>query len=245
MRRAVVVALVLSIGAVSGTAWAAGKAVKRGPNAGKAKTEGQGSAQVARLSLAVRLADTGRALRSPDALIAAADLTLRVARPAATRLPKTVLGSAPKKVTPRAAQPDRYSVPALLADARKLAAGNKALLARIGQLAAGHRRMSRLLATRGPVKGLIVHRDRVFGRTTDRYRVVLRGRERARIMVRGDGVSDLDCTVHDDNRNLIDSDRRSADRCYLTFTPLRTGVFVIRIKNLGRVHNRYTMIVGK
>ena len=65
----------------------------------------------------------------------------------------------------------------------------------------------------------------------------LSGGEYARVDVRGDGDTDLDCWLYDDNGNLIDSDTDYTDWCILEVNPLWTGAFRIQVVNLGSVWN--------
>ena len=59
------------------------------------------------------------------------------------------------------------------------------------------------------------------------------------IAVKGDGDTDLDLYVYDENDNLIDSDEDTGDECLCSFTPRWDGKFTIKIKNHGRVYNKY------
>ena len=57
----------------------------------------------------------------------------------------------------------------------------------------------------------------------------------------GDGDTDLDLYVYDQNGNLIDKDVDYTDNCVCTFVPRWTGLFVIKIVNRGSVYNRYVL----
>lgn len=125
-----------------------------------------------------------------------------------------------------------YDEAKLLEDATTFAAGNKNLLALIADAKK---------ATRGAVGGPIYRIDKVNARTTDIWRFNFRGGEDAWVTVSGDGDTDLDLYIYDENGNLIDSDTDSTDQCICTFRPRWTGQFVIKIKNLGYVYNRYVL----
>ncbi len=122
----------------------------------------------------------------------------------------------------------------LIADARTFADGDKNLLAIIDGLG----------EVRGRVGGPARHVDRVLAGHTDVYTINFRGGEQAMVIVSGDGDTDLDLYVYDENGNLIDSDTDNTDQCVCTFTPRWTGPFTIRIKNLGRVYNQYTLVTN-
>lgn len=77
--------------------------------------------------------------------------------------------------------------------------------------------------------------------TTDTYTVTFKGGEEATVLVSGDGDTDLDLYIYDENGNLIESDTDSLDTMLCSWTPKWTGKFKIKIKNLGSVKNYYTM----
>lgn len=119
----------------------------------------------------------------------------------------------------------------LLADATTYAEGDKNLLALI-QEAGG---------TRGRTVGPTRHYDDVLAGHTDIYTMTFRGGEEAIVVVSGDGDTDLDLYVYDENGNFIGSDVDGTDDCVVSFTPRWTGKFKIKIKNLGRVYNHYLL----
>lgn len=123
----------------------------------------------------------------------------------------------------------------LIEDATKFADGNKTLLALIKDAEK---------STRGAVGGPKRIVDRVLGGYTDTWTIRFRGGEPAYVVVSGDGDTDLDLYVYDQNGNLIDSDTDSTDDCVAAFNPRWTGVFYIKIKNLGRVYNRYVLVTN-
>ncbi len=123
----------------------------------------------------------------------------------------------------------------LIADATRFADGNKTLLALIKDAEK---------TTRGRVGGPMRTNDRVLGGYTDTWKIQFRGGETAYVCVIGDGDTDLDLFVYDANGNFITSDTDSSDYCVVSFTPRWTGTFYIKIKNLGRVYNNYTIITN-
>ncbi len=123
----------------------------------------------------------------------------------------------------------------LLADATKFADGNKNILALIKESEKG---------TRGSTVGTIRKVDRVLGGHTDTWPIRFRGGEEAIIIVSGDGDTDLDLYVYDENNNLIAYDNDGIDDCVVSFTPKWTGLFYVKIKNLGRVYNRYVLLTN-
>jgi hypothetical protein len=93
----------------------------------------------------------------------------------------------------------------------------------------------------GRVGGKTRLRDTVLANRTDAYVMVFEGKEAAMVQVSGDGSTDLDCDVLDNEGHLIDSDVGPSDTCILTWTPAWTGKFKIRIKNLGQQPNEYLL----
>ncbi len=95
--------------------------------------------------------------------------------------------------------------------------------------------------TYGPSKQI----ERVNPRSTDYYKIKFDGMEVAEIAIIGDGDNDLDCTIYDENGNLVDSDTDSSDTCALSFIPMRDGLFTLKIKNLGYdVYSEYALITN-
>ena len=140
---------------------------------------------------------------------------------------QTVTGAQPEQKN----NPVTTDIKKLIEDAKKFADGDKNLLALIDGLG----------QVRGDITGPNRHVDTVLAGRTDVYNITFRGGEQAIVMVSGDGDTDLDLYVYDENGNLIDSDTDNTDQCVCTFTPRWTGRFTIKIKNLGRVYNRYTL----
>ncbi len=119
----------------------------------------------------------------------------------------------------------------LLADAKVKAAGNGVLLALIDEVG----------TTRGAVGGSRYSSTYVKAKGTDTYYISFRAGQTAVVTVIGDGDTDLDLYVYDENGNLIDKDVDYSDDCVVSFVPKWTGVFTIKIMNRGNVYNNYIM----
>ena len=100
------------------------------------------------------------------------------------------------------------------------------------------------VATARPVGGDKIGFHRVEAHATDRFVVACYGREVTRVEVGGDGDTDLDLYVYDENGNLITSDTDLTDHCIVSFTPRWTGTFTIRVVNRGSVYNNYRIAVS-
>ena len=85
--------------------------------------------------------------------------------------------------------------------------------------------------------------DRVEANDTDTWTFTLHGGCKSRIIVNGDGDTDLDAWLYDENGNLIDSDTDGTDTCVLDCTPKWTGQFKLLIRNHGNVWNQYELSI--
>ena len=120
----------------------------------------------------------------------------------------------------------------LLADAKAKANNDEVLLALIEDVQNG---------SRGAVGGPKYNIDCVRAYGTDYYTVRFEGGRQAIVTVIGDGDTDLDLYIYDQNGNLIDSDTDYTDNCVCTWTPRWTGNFRIKIVNRGSVSNCYVL----
>src|SRR2546421_7292389 len=82
----------------------------------------------------------------------------------------------------------------------------------------------------------------VAGGTSDVYTVTFIGGQRAEVAIVGDGDTDLDLYVYDENGNLIASSDGPSDREAVSWTPRWTGKFKIKVVNRSRLMaNRYAI----
>jgi hypothetical protein len=88
------------------------------------------------------------------------------------------------------------------------------------------------------------HRDSVLAGHTDVYIIAFNGDEEAQIAVSGDGSTDLDLYVYDENGHLIASDDDNTDECRVSWTPAWTGKFTVKIVNRGNVYNDYLLLTN-
>lgn len=132
-------------------------------------------------------------------------------------------------------KPDTRSVDAALIEAKKLAFGRPDLIALADDVAKSGGRG----AVGGARQGVfVVERD-----TIDEFTVEFKGKEPARVFLSGDGDSDLDLTVHDENGIVVCSDNGASDAAMCSWTPRATAKFTIKVKNLGMM-NRYTLMTN-
>ena len=72
------------------------------------------------------------------------------------------------------------------------------------------------------------------------YDVVLREKEVSVFSIKGDGRSDLDCFIFDEQKIAIVKDEDEGDVCYLTVTPKWSGHFFFVVKNRGPAPDTYS-----
>ena len=78
-----------------------------------------------------------------------------------------------------------------------------------------------------------------YGKVT--YHETFRGGELAMVQINGDGSSDLDLYVYDQNGNLVAYAIGLSDQEIVTFRPIWTGTFRIEVRNLGGRTNWFRM----
>jgi hypothetical protein len=217
--------------AAPGAAPAPMTAAHKGTNVG-AKGTAESSAAVETVALADQLAVYGIHAGDPIAIVQAAKMKKGV--------PSRVLDAKKTTEGKGAAAPKTsgydLDANALLTRAEGMAAGNATIIGLI--------RDARATKSRGATRGPTVHSDRINAGDTDVYNIAFRGGEQAAVFVSGDGDTDLDLFVMDENGNQICSDTDNTDTMLCRWTPAWTGTFQIRIKNYGRVYNAYKLAVN-
>ena len=181
---------------------------------------------VARLQMSSDLLAFGRDNKDPLALIVAA------------RIMKTVGGTeADMKPEGRGAadNPQKPGQPVtsdtILVEARDLGKGDKLTNLLIDEAGA--------MGSGGGATQLKTHQDTAQVGATDAYTVLYNGGQLAEAGLAGDGSSDLDLLVYDENDHLVCRSASSSDREYCQWWPRWTGPFRIEIQNLGTVPNLY------
>lgn len=92
-----------------------------------------------------------------------------------------------------------------------------------------------------PVGGRLDHVDIINAEDTDTYHVDLRADETTIIKLGGNGNTDLDLYLYDENWNLIAKSDSYNDVEDVSVDPKWTGLFYIRIINRGVYPNRYLL----
>lgn len=98
--------------------------------------------------------------------------------------------------------------------------------------------------TLGASGGPIYHADRVQARHVDIFRVRYAGGEPARIEVVGDGGTDLDLVVLDENGREVCRDLEVSDRCRAEWVPPKSAIYTVRILNREEEACGYVLVTN-
>lgn len=85
--------------------------------------------------------------------------------------------------------------------------------------------------------------ETVLAYDNDSYQFDFVGGYQAGAYLSGDGDTDLDLYVYDENGNLVCKSISNSDNEYCTWNPRWTGPFKVTIKNRGTIANRYILNV--
>lgn len=130
-------------------------------------------------------------------------------------------------------------VATLLADAKTLAAEDANLLAVIEGV-----KQAVTTPSRGRYEGPGTAVRRVSSGCYVSDIVTFDGLALAEVAIIGDGDTDLDLYVYDEGGNLIKSDADYSGNCYVSWIPKRTGNFLVKVVNRGKVYNNYTLVTN-
>jgi hypothetical protein len=195
-----------------------------GPTGSKPEAAQSDSSEVSALQTAYTLAKYGYANESASALIGAAEILAQT--------PTQALDSAAKK-----ADKPPYTPEKLLTDGKKFAAGDKTMLAWASEVEA-----SLKVKTRGAVNGPKQGAFQIAALRTEEYTASFRAGQLAEVAVAGNGYTDLDLYIYDENNNLITWDENYGDNCYVRFVPKWTGLFKVRVVNRGKTGNVFLLL---
>ena len=197
-------------------------------NVEESAKNGQPDQSMTSLTLSAELATVARDKKDPILMLAAAHLESMAKTEEAQRA-KTSEGE-----ETAGGDKEKTEQIALYALAEEYAGSNETLLALIGG-------SKDSVSVRGLPRGPKVSHDTVLAGRTDTYRLTFMGNEYAEVAVLGDGDTDLDLYVYDENGNQICKDIDPTDRAYCSWIPRWTGEFRIVIRNEGGVYNNYAL----
>ena len=196
------------------------------------------SPEVSAIRVAMDLAKLGYETESPLALIEAANIL--ASTPTQAFEAEVEQGAENANETEKA-EKAQLTPAQLIADARNLTEDAN-LLALADNVTAILNAQAE--GTRGAMGGPKYAYGKVYGRSYTYYDAKFWANEIAEVAVSGDGDTDLDLYVYDENGNLIASDTDYTDDCYVRFCPRWTGLFRIKIVNRGSVYNNYAIVTN-
>lgn len=190
--------------------------------------------ELSAIRVAGELAKYGQEVSSPLALIEAADILAST--------PTQEIEAVQTEVSQEVANDGEKNKialepAALLAMAKELSFEDEHLLALIAKVET--KLNAEAEGTRGAFGGPKRGCYTVYANSTDRYEQKFIADQLAEIAVIGDGDTDLDIYVYDQNGNLIVMDEDYSGDCYVSWYPRWTGTYLLKIVNRGRVYNNY------
>lgn len=194
------------------------------------------SQAIAAMRVAYDLAKYGYEVESASALVEAANILAGV--PTEALEAEAQQGEEVENETAKGEAAD-LTICAILATAKELAGNDKVILESIARVEAKLAAVAE--GTRGAVGGAKYGSGRVYSHSTTYYDVQFYGNSFAECAVVGDGDTDLDLYVYDENGNLICSDSDYTDQCYVSWVPAWTGYFRIKVVNRGGVYNNFVI----
>ena len=202
----------------------------------KPESKDKPSQDLGNLQLANQLAEYGYKTFSASALIEAAKIMSSVSTQD-LKYESYKQDPIPKDKTSKKSK-EGYDLSSILAAAKKYADGDAKLLADISQIEKASQ------TTRGRVGGPGEKFSSVYGNSTDTYAISFIEGQLAEILVMGDGDTDLDLHIYDSNGHLIANDSDYTDRCYVSWVPLWTGRYTVKIVNRGPILNNYHLMTN-
>lgn len=202
----------------------------------KTNTAQPQSEAISDIRLANQLAKYGYENYSASALIEAARILLEVET---QDLKSESFTPGEGDESEKASAKPEFTPENLLSSAKEFADGDEILLALANSVD-----VAKNEAHRGLLGGPGRRVDRVAANSTDFYVLAFKYGVPAEIFVSGDGDTDLDLYVYDENGNLITYDDDYSDDCYVCWTPAWTGNFVVKIVNRGSVYNQYVLLTN-
>lgn len=99
-------------------------------------------------------------------------------------------------------------------------------------------------AARGRIGGGVNWLTHLPAGVTDYWEIPFYGNSYAELAITGDGDTNLDVAVTDENGNLICYDVSASDQFYCDFTPAWDGNFYVTVVNRGNVRNSYYLLTN-
>ena len=132
--------------------------------------------------------------------------------------------------------PDPITAAQMFDTAAALATANDALLDLVDA--------SRREASFAPLTAAVSSTSSLEGGQTDTWQVPFFGASLAELAILGDGASNLDLKIMDENANPVCQDIGPSDTAYCSFYPTRNGMFLITVINTGSGANTYVLLTN-
>lgn len=187
--------------------------------------------------LAQRLAAYGYENESASALIEAANILVSIP------IVPTEIGkceTTEDSITALKPEKTQITIENLLNDAEDFT-DDSILIARINYIQNRQAMLLEMEGTRGAVGGAQVLSDMVYSNGEQMYFCDFYAHQVAMVALVGDGDSDLDLFIYDQNMNLVTEDAGYDFDCLCTWTPAWTGRFYMKVVNRGNEYNKFTM----
>lgn len=84
---------------------------------------------------------------------------------------------------------------------------------------------------------------RVEANSSIHYDYTFIGNQDALVTISGDGDTDLDLYIYDQNGNEVCRSTANGDDEYCAWNPRWTGAFRVKIKNYGNIYNRFNITI--
>ncbi len=191
---------------------------------------------VANLALAQSVYAHGVASGDALAVLTAARLMASVEVTDAERTVETMPTEGMEPSDAEGAGDGPVDVEGMVAMAKALAGDNEAILGLIADFEAE--------GARGRIGGPSRTLSRLRAGFTDVWTVPFYGGLLAEVAVLGDGDSDLDVIITDENGNTICIDQSFSDKVYCSWTPRWNGYFYVTVMNVGRLRNSYYILTN-
>lgn len=207
----------------------------------KAEVQAQPSEGIDAISLAMDMAAYGHQTEDASLLIKAADIL--VSTPT-QEMPEDRIGEKGEAQGEVAEKEGKHCFcpKHLLAEAKELAGEDAQLLA---QIEAVEKKMAaQAEGTRGSTLGPIEYVDRVNANSYNLYYIPFRGNELGEVYIIGDGDTDLDLYVYDENGNLGVYDNSYGSNCYVNFVPKWTQKVTVKVVNRGNVYSDFILLTN-
>lgn len=125
---------------------------------------------------------------------------------------------------------------AMFAKASELAGDDAAVLALIEDAQAE--------SSRGRVGEVVRLESRLPAGMTDVWEIPFQGNSLAELAILGDGVSNLDVSISDENGDAVCHQVGLSDTLYCDWLPARDGYFYVTVQNTGDAQSRYQLLTN-